>query len=150
MRKVIFSMMVTLSLLAPGTAPAQGHVERARKIERGLKAKDAGRKLKESINGGHYVDQQWAADGQKVTVTINEYASPEEAAEMVAVGERGVSRVEVTGSLEGVGDYVHYNTNKRGTYTSLVLRKGSVVVTIQATSLKSAKAFARDIAAQLD
>lgn len=150
MRTVIFGMVVALSLLAPGASPAQGLQERARKIEQGLKARDAGRRLRESVNGGHYVDQQWSARGQKVIVVINEYASPEEAAEMVAVAERSVAAVEVTGRLDGVGDYARYNTSRRGKYTSLILRKGGVVVNIQATSLKSAKAFAKDIAGLLD
>lgn len=150
MRKVIIGMVVVLSLLAPGPSPAQGLQERARKIEQGLKAKDARRRLRESVNGGHYVNQQWAARGQEVIVVINEYTSPEEAAEMVAVAERSVAAVEVTGRLEGVGDYARYNTSRRGTFTSLILRKGSVVINIQATSLKSAKAFAKDIAGLLD
>lgn len=149
MRKVIFSLVVAFSLLGAGAALGQGHVERARKIEQALKAKDPKRKLRESINGGHYVEQKWAADGRKVSVVINEYASPEEAAEMVAVAERAVAAVDVTGRLEGVGDYARYNTNRRGTYTSLILRKGSLVVTMESDSLKLAKAFAKDIAGQL-
>jgi hypothetical protein len=150
MRKVIIGIVVVLSLIAPGASLAQGLQECAKKIEQGLKAKDAKRRLKESINGGHYVDQQWAAGGQKVIVVINEYASPEEAAEMVAVAERSVAAVEVTGRLEGVGDYARYNTNRRGTYAYLILRKGSVVINIRATSLKSAKTFAKDIAVSID
>lgn len=150
MRKVIISLLVALSLLGAGMALGQGHAGRARRIEQSLKAKDPKRKLKESINGGHYVEQRWAADGRKVSVVINEYASPEEAAEMVAVAERGVSAVDVTGRLNGIGDYARYNTNRRGTYTSLILRKGSVVVTMESDSLKLAKAFAKDIAGQLD
>ncbi len=150
MRKVIISLVVALSLPGAGAALGQGHAALARKIEQSLKAKDPKRKLKESIDGGHYVQQDWAADGHEISLSIYEYASPEEASRALEVMERGVGAVQVTGKLEGVGDSASYNTNRRGAYTSLTIRKGNVVVTMESNSLKLARAFAKDIAGQLD
>jgi hypothetical protein len=149
MRKLALLLVIALALCGQAAAQGQGNVARAKGIEKALKAKDVKRKLKESINGGHYVEQDWAIGSHRLSIVINEYASPEEAARMVELAERGVAAVEVKEHLHGVGDEATYNTNRRGTHTSLMLRKGNIVVSIWSTSLKAAKAFAKDIADEL-
>lgn len=149
MRKVTICVMIALSLCGQATALGQENVARAKRIEKAIKTKDAKRKLKESINGGRYIQQDWTAEGHKISVSIYEYPSAEDAVRVMEIGERGVAAVEVKEKLHGIGDEATYHTNRRGAYTSLILRKGNVVVTINGASLKLVKAFAKDIADEL-
>jgi hypothetical protein len=149
MKKVALFIALALSLGTALEARAQNGLALGKDLEKALKAKDAKRKIKESVNAGDHVQQDWLVDGLKVSVYVYEYSSPEEAARNMALAMSGVAYAEVSEALPNLGDEAHVFTNKRGTSTSLTIRKGGVYIVIEASSLKVAKKFAKDIADQL-
>src|ERR1700749_1101602 len=141
MKKVALFIALALSLGAALEARAQNGLALGKDLEKALKDKDAKRKIKESVNAGDHVQQDWLLDGPKVSGYVYEDSSPEEAARNMARAMSGVAYAEVSEALPNLGDEAHAFTNKRGTSTSLTIRKGSVYIVIEASSLKVAKKF---------
>lgn len=150
MKKIAICLALTLTLLAPPSAQAQGGVAALGKgFEKSLKAKDARRKVKKSIDAGSHVRQDWTADGQRVNVYIYEFASPEEAARHMELAISSISFSPMKERLPNLGDAAFVSTDKRGAGAWLALRKGGVYVVVDADTVKAAKKFAKDIADHL-
>jgi hypothetical protein len=150
MRKLIFSVAAALLLFFPLKAHARkGVAALGKEFEKSLKAKDAGRKVKKSIDAGSHVRQDWTADGRRVNVYIYEFASPEEAARHMELAISSISFSPVKERLPNLGDAAFVSTDKRGAGAWLALRKGGVYVVVDADTLKAARKFAKDIADHL-
>lgn|GEM_PF-6646873 len=149
MKKTVLIITIALLLGASLAVRAQDGVARGKEIENSLRAKNAKRKLKESIPAGTHAEQEWSLDGKRVLVNIYEFNSPEEAARHMELAIKGIAYAQVRERLPNLGDDAYVSTDRRGTSTSLALRRGKVYVVINASSLKVAKEFARDIADHL-
>jgi hypothetical protein len=146
---LLILLCVALALSLPGQAAGQqGYAARADQIEAALKAKDPKRKLKERIDGGHYVAQEWRAGGHKILVNINEYASEGEAVRALEIARRSVAAGTVR-RLEGLGDDAFHSGSRRGGHTSIVMRKGRTTVSLRGPLYKVVRKFAGDIAEEL-
>ncbi|HEV3468976.1 MAG TPA: hypothetical protein VG148_06615 [Pyrinomonadaceae bacterium] len=142
-------LCLALALSPPGRAAGrQDYAARADQIEAALKARDPKRKLKERIDGGHYVAQEWKVRGRKVLVNINEYASEGEAVRALEIAGRSVAAGTVE-RLEGLGDDAFYSGALRGGHTSIVMRKGRTTVSLRGPLYKVVRKFAGDIAEEL-
>lgn len=150
MKKIVVCLALALTLLAPLTARAQkGVAALGKEFEKSLKAKDAKRKIKKSIDAGNHVQQDWTADGQRVMVYVYEFASAEEAARHMELAISSIAFSPVKERLPNIGDDAFVSTDKRGAGSWLVFRKGGVYAVVDADTLKTAKKFAKDIADQL-
>src|SRR5205085_9885406 len=114
MRETALCLMLAVSLCAPAAASAPDAFALGREIEKSLKAKDAGRKLKEFINAGDHVEQDWKVGGEKVSVYVYEFPSSEEAARHMELAISGIEYAEVNDRLPDLGDDAYVSTDKRG------------------------------------
>ena len=149
MKKTVLIITIALLLGASLAVRAQDGVALGREMENSLRAKNTKRKLKESVPQGTHVEQEWFLEGKRVLVNIYEFNSPEEAARIMDLSIKYIAYAQVKDRLPNLGDDAFVSTDRRGTSTSLALRRGKVYVVIHASSLKVAKDFARDIADHL-
>ena len=117
-------IIATLLLCFPLMVGAQDGVALGKEIENSLRAKNAKRKLKESIPQGTHVEQEWSLEGKRVLVNIYEFNSPEEAARHMELAIKGIAYAQVSERLPNLGDDAHVSTDRRGTSTSRLSRRG--------------------------
>lgn len=140
-------LLLALVLFSCGSAAAraQDYKARGREVESHLKAADARRKLKEVIDGGHHVRQDWRDGGRRVIVYVYEHATPEEAARHMAIAIGGIALRPANLHLPGIGDEAVITVGPKGKDAQLGFRKGGVYILIDAGSPKTARRFAEDI-----
>ena len=149
MKNIILVIIASILLGIPFELRAQDGIALGREIEKSLKTKENKRKLKESIPAGDHAEQEWSFAGKKVLVMVYQFNSPEEAARHMELAISGIAYAPARGRQPGFGDDAYVSTDNRGTSTWLCFRLGRTYVVVNASSLKVAREFARDIADHL-
>lgn len=126
------------------------------RFENAVKAKEPKFKLASKLarknRQENYVMQGWKADEDFVSATTRELASAEEAAEQLKKSlDAPVSVPLQTTNLTRLGDeaFIRVNSDYGKGHTSLLFRKGNVLVSLTASSPGIAKRFAKHMADEI-
>jgi hypothetical protein len=145
MKIIPFIASVLMVLAMPLVLMAQSPVALAKEIETSLKAKDHKRKLKDSIDDGRHIEQEWSIEGKKVLVAIYEYESPQEAKRIMEMERLTIEDSSGLEALPGLGDDA-YVTGLRGGSAYLSLRRDNKYIGVDSRSRELAKKVGREIA----
>lgn len=123
------------------------------RIERKLKSEEPRWRFKSMGTGGKAIKQVWEYKKERVTVTINEMESADEAAETVQAMTKSVAMGNVV-ELQSVGDKAYLvkpskQVIERDGYAGLVFIQENVLVNLRANSETTVKRFASHIVGEI-
>lgn len=160
--KGLFVLLLVLLLGTLAVAGQQGGAMAKKdnpvtdRFENAVKAKEPKFKLASKLarknRQENYVMQGWKSEGDFVSVTTRELASAEEAAELLKKSlDAPVSVPLQTTNLTRLGDeaFMRVNSDYGKGHTSLLFRKGNVLVSLTASSPGLAKRFAKHMADEI-